>query len=725
MDSQMSRSSVFESAGLRASCSECGHAIVCGVLHSGSCNQEPSGEDGISDIDPRAERPLRFGCHELVSGTPIAADHAMVTFLHCCRAGGGATALISRDWEKQMLPYAISPGMDVGITGDDYAWLLRQCKAEADWQLNFRVSFAGRLTKCIQPSFEYRGKPAYSYALGRVPYIGDGRSLGGQTTTGEYIYTRTRPFCCLTADNAAPPADTCGPPFGDFRARARPLRQEPEWQLNDLDVQEAWRQIDDEALDKCSPSAMLALAQDVVDTLGRWPVVLGSCNCPQERRLEVRLALIFNAYVAKPYSTHPQMEFFEAIACKTKLKALRERIMSATSSAQPDLIDIASSAARPGLSATSAPEPCCSASSAAQTATGWLSRLRALRLHMRPVDGRDVFSHTSAKSMLQERSQEAVLRKFGAYEPLELCYQASKPWGRFFIFDKDFVAYNRAGMRAEDPSADKWSASKLWIEYTPFVKALDWTEALKERLLQDDQNLRHLLRERKKDQSTSPWTRRCTCGCRGDTCSCKSDDIQERRCHDDPIDPNSGIWDWYVKEHCPDVDPDVLSHARAALTGTWLKRKFQFCDATLSWMPRISQANPPSLYSNYVLWQSSHCFYSSHFPGWAMPLLFWAGGTYARRPEDFPKEQSSAAWLEEFLLPLELKAPVFEWHASLEDLAKTWRSAKWHGKAPHPYAIKEAFPYAIASMRKYWDDYTDYIDAKDVPRDDPWSYFQR
>ena len=82
-----------------------------------------------------------------------------------------------------------------------------------------------------------------------MPYIGDGRSLGGQTTTGDYIYTRTRPFCCLTADSAAQPVDVCGPPFGDFRARARPLRQEPEWQLNDLDVQEAWRQIDEEALD--------------------------------------------------------------------------------------------------------------------------------------------------------------------------------------------------------------------------------------------------------------------------------------------------------------------------------------------------------------------------------------------------------------------------------------------------------------------------------------------
>ena len=195
---------------------------------------EPTGGDEDEDIDPRAQRPLMFRCHELVSGTPIAADHAMVTFLHYCHAGGGPTPLISRDWEKHMLPYAISPGMDVGMTDDDYAWLLRQCEANGDWQLNFRMSFAGRLTKCPRPSFEYRGKPAYYYALGRMPYIGGGSSLGGQTTAGDYIYTTTHPFCCLVADSAAPPVDVCGPPFGDFRARARPLRQKPEWQLRGL-----------------------------------------------------------------------------------------------------------------------------------------------------------------------------------------------------------------------------------------------------------------------------------------------------------------------------------------------------------------------------------------------------------------------------------------------------------------------------------------------------------
>ena len=86
--SDMSRASIFESAGLCATCSLCGNAIICGVLHSGSCNQNPECGDEDEDIDPRAERPLMFENHELVRGTPLAADHAMVTFLHRCHAPG-------------------------------------------------------------------------------------------------------------------------------------------------------------------------------------------------------------------------------------------------------------------------------------------------------------------------------------------------------------------------------------------------------------------------------------------------------------------------------------------------------------------------------------------------------------------------------------------------------------------------------------------------------------
>ena len=133
----------------------------------------------------------------------------------------------------------------------------------------------------------------------------------------------------------------------------------------------------------------------------------------------------------------------------------------------------------------------------------------------------------------------------------------------------------------------------------------------------------------------------------------------------------------------------------------------------------------PTKYEKYLLHDSARCFYASdlgeHGP---VPLLFWAGGTYARRPEDFPLEQSSAAWLEEHLLPLNLMRPGFRYHDSLEKLAKTWSLAKWHGKAPHPFAIKQPFPYATASMRSYCDG-DDYLEAKNVPRESPWSNFQR
>ena len=192
---------------------------------------------------------------------------------------------------------------------------------------------------------------------------------------------------------------------------------------------------------------MLALASDVVKSLGCWPAVLSSCGCPQERRLEVRLALILNAYVAKPLCTHPRMEFVDAIACKTRIKALRD------SAAKPGCFD----SSMPPADSANAVKP------GVLPASEFFSKLHALGLHIKPVEGRTVFFHTPAKSVLQERQQEAVLRKYGAYQPLDLCYEASKPWERFFVSNKEFAAYNRAGMRAEDPTAYKWSASKLQL----------------------------------------------------------------------------------------------------------------------------------------------------------------------------------------------------------------------------------------------------------------------
>ena len=102
-----------------------------------------------------------------------------------------------------------------------------------------------------------------------------------------------------------------------------------------------------------------------------------------------------------------------------------------------------------------------------------------------------------------------------------------------------------------------------------------------------------------------------------------------------------------------------------------------------------------------------------------MPLLFSSGGTFVRRPEDFPPEQSSAAWLEEHLLPLNLKMPGFQHHDSLEKLAKTWSLSKWHGKEPYLFAIKQPLPYATASMRSYVD-VNDYVDAAPERLDSTW-----
>ena len=142
------------------------------------------------------------------------------------------------------MPYAAHPGKDVDMTEANYAWLLQECKANADWQLNRRVSFAGRLLKSARLKFEYRGEPTYAASLGCLPYLGDGHSVGGQSVEVHSLYT-ARPFCSLEFDADAPihaqPGNVCGPPFGAYRARVQPLRQEPEWQLNDIDVQEAWR----------------------------------------------------------------------------------------------------------------------------------------------------------------------------------------------------------------------------------------------------------------------------------------------------------------------------------------------------------------------------------------------------------------------------------------------------------------------------------------------------
>ena len=85
------RDSVFESAGLLAACTDCGHVIACGVLHSG--NFREVAED-LNKPDARAEQPLRFCCNPLVSGIWYVSDHRnapKVSAILLFRGSGGIT----------------------------------------------------------------------------------------------------------------------------------------------------------------------------------------------------------------------------------------------------------------------------------------------------------------------------------------------------------------------------------------------------------------------------------------------------------------------------------------------------------------------------------------------------------------------------------------------------------------------------------------------------------
>ena len=118
--------------------------------------------------DARAARPLRFLENPLLSGGQYVSDYREVTFLHRCLEKQ-RYSYVSRQWRKHMVPCAAHPGRDVGMTEEDYAWLLCACRANADWQLNVRVNIDGRLLQIAKPKFENRGEPLILQSGGSMP----------------------------------------------------------------------------------------------------------------------------------------------------------------------------------------------------------------------------------------------------------------------------------------------------------------------------------------------------------------------------------------------------------------------------------------------------------------------------------------------------------------------------------------------------------------------------
>ena len=104
------------------------------------------------------------------------------------------------------------------------------------------------------------------------------------------------------------------------------MRQEPEWQFDDLDVAAAWKRIDGSLLHRFAPAEVLSVGVKAKACLGHWPRrSISDVGNPNARR-EILLAKLLDAAIARPLSSYAYADFFEAIHfldCQSQLAALR------------------------------------------------------------------------------------------------------------------------------------------------------------------------------------------------------------------------------------------------------------------------------------------------------------------------------------------------------------------------------------------------------------------
>ena len=178
-----------------------------------------------------------------------------------------------------------------------------------------------------------------------------------------------------------------------------------------------------------------------------------------------------------------------------------------------------------------------------------------------------VFRHSPSKTISTHPEQKQVLEKFGVYKALKL-WQDQEGWGRFFMFDKDFVNFNRRRMRAEDPNAHKWRESKAWINYTEHVGADDWANALSNRHLSEVALVEVQLR---------PGVPRSDFCLRLPSIAC---------C------PGNAIWDWHVETHGHPEASAALNEVRARLTGDELQQIRQFSRVQCEMKKHVRESPP-------------------------------------------------------------------------------------------------------------------------------------
>ena len=459
----------FEYSGLVGRCASCSGPIACGLHHAGRVRYD-SDEDDSTDEEgwTRKDDSTDEKGWTRKSLSACTSDYTTLTFYHmdpCAskRAMNSSSAAqpvmsssgaakpdmnssraakpvtwdsVSAKWERLLLPLAVTPGADVGVTEAEYLWLLKQCRAKADWQLRqWQVQFFGKLVRCPQRTLEWRSKPPEDWEGG----------------AHDALTRRVRRK--LVGDET------------NFRARQKPLRQEPEWQFDDVDVATAWKRMDASLLDRHAPADLLSVGIKATACLGRWPrQAIKDVDSPHARR-EILLAKLLDATISKPMRSYACADFFEAVRCRTQLAALRRGSSSDRNAAK--LVD-------EGNAVKLVDDP------SARVVLKEL--LQSLGLEPQPVSASTVFRHTPAKNILSEELQKRTLESAfghkGFFQVLELGWESTQPWDRFFMFTKHFQKYNESRMAAEDPKAHLWNTSKSFVDYTWCATASDWMGAL-------------------------------------------------------------------------------------------------------------------------------------------------------------------------------------------------------------------------------------------------------
>ena len=354
-----------------------------------------------------------------------------------------------------------------------------------------------------------------------------------------------------------------------------------------------------------------------------------------------------------------------------------------------------------------------------------------------------MFRHTPAQNIcrvdLQKKALLGALGHDGFFHKLELGWQHTQPWDRFFMFNKDFQAYNEKRMTAEDPKAHMWSARKSFVDYTWCVTASDWMA----KLVWLDKH-EHSELDRRSGMLTewrqSTEQKLCRVAKESVRWPVRFDEWGHESCYWDwvhaitgskkPVLQNLGVelfeWHGQANPGCVESGKQVcpLPIQVMAEVQQWYNRRnrsdpeFRFSgpsepykafDFSAKLGKSIAQCirdgRSQTKFADFLrerpwfglsgLWPEMWKHPGS--AGWRPEMCFlWLGGTYARNLDLFDERQGTAGWIHTHMRPLGIQPPEaavkslqhsFHYKDEFRAFAEQWQRGPWIGPAPHPDAV--------------------------------------